>query len=601
MSRMCICLMSFIVVLALVSAAPAAFDPDTDPDLLGHWTFDEGAGTMAADSSGNGNHGTLIGEPQWVEGLFGGAAAFDGVDDYIDTGSTENLPNWTISCWAICPLPPSNSAPTGPIHREQNYQISWHHSNEVFRGTAAISVGGTWYAASFGPMEGETWYHLAATYDGETFSSYKDGVLITANETPSGDASNDSNTLKFGRHALAAQYWGGTVDEIHVFTRALTADEIKVLSPPKPPKVKARKPDPADGTIGVTMPLLQWAKGDTALFHNVYIGSNPEVTEADLVASRQAFPMYYHAAGLQPGATYFWRVDEVEADETVHTGDIWSFIAQDVKAYYPTPVDGTNDASVSPTLNWLPGLNATEHQVYFGDSAEAVGQGAEGTDKGTVAETTFAPGDLEPLASYFWRVDETIAGGEIKAGEVWSFTTALSVDDMESYTDEEGTRIYETWIDGWTNGTGSTVGYVEAPFAEQTIVHGGAQSMPLDYNNVNSPFYSVAEREFSPIQDWTAGGTDTLIVNVQGRSINELAPLYISVEDSAGSGAMIVHPDLEIVAKTTWVEWQIPLSDFAGVNMARVEKMTIGIGDPANPTPDGVGLIYIDDIRLIRP
>jgi len=54
---------------------------------------------------------------------------------------------------------------------------------------------------------------------------------------------------------------------------------------------------------------------------------------------------------------------------------------------------------------------------------------------------------------------------------------------MESYTDDEGNRIYETWIDGWTNNTGSTVGNIQAPFAERAIVHGGKQSMPMDFNN----------------------------------------------------------------------------------------------------------------------
>ena len=98
-------------------------------------------------------------------------------------------------------------------------------------------------------------------------------------------------------------------------------------------------------------------------------------------------------------------------------------------------------------------------------------------------------------------------------GDVWSFTTReyLVVDDMESYTNDDGSRIYETWIDGYAdNSSGSIVGYIEAPFAEQTIIHGGKQSMPFEYNNVNTPFYSEAYREFSPVQNWTVSGADTL-------------------------------------------------------------------------------------------
>ncbi len=123
---------------------------------------------------------------------------------------------------------------------------------------------------------------------------------------------------------------------------------------------------------------------------------------------------------------------------------------------------------------------------------------------------------------YFWRVDEINGDGSISRGFVWSFTLTdyLIVDDFESYDDEEGmdTRIYETWIDGWTAAVknGATVGNWDPPFAEQTIVHGGRQSMPIDYNNVDPPFYSEAYREFSPLQDWTVGGLDTLSLWVRG-------------------------------------------------------------------------------------
>ncbi len=78
------------------------------------------------------------------------------------------------------------------------------------------------------------------------------------------------------------------------------------------------------------------------------------------------------------------------------------------------------------------------------------------------------------------------------------------------------TTIFDTWLDGWVNDNGSTVGYFDAPFAEQAIVHSGDQSMPLEYNNTGSPFYSEAERTFDTSQDWTGGSADTLVVYFQG-------------------------------------------------------------------------------------
>ncbi len=606
MYKSAIGLMCGFLLLGLAGAGFAAdFDPNNDPDLLGYWPFEEGTGTVTADLSGNGNDGTLLGGTLWTEGPWGGAVEFDGVDDYIDTGNAEDLAKWTICCWVKSPAAPAGTSPTGPVHREQNYQFNWNHSDTTFRAATAINVGGTWYAAKYEPLEADTWYHLAATYDGETLSGYRDGELITANSTPSGDPSPESNTLKFGRHAAAAQFFRGTVDEVRVYRRALTADEIRIIAPPKPPQLKAQKPDPADGALDVAVPLLRWTKGETALLHSVYLGTTPELTEADLKAARQPLTLYYHAPGLAPGMTYYWRVDEIEADgATIHTGDVWRFVTQDVNAYYPNPVDGSNTVPVAPTLTWMPALGAVQHQVYLSSDRDAAVQGTAEADKGVLdlADALFAPEPLDSLTTYYWRVDETVAGGAVRTGPVWSFTTVLPVDDFESYTDDEGSRIYETWIDGFTNGnSGSTVGYFNAPFAEQTIVHGGLQSMPMDYNNVEEPFFSEAEQEFLTAQDWTVSGADTLMLYVRGRLRNPEAPLYVGLEDASGQSAAVVHADPAAVTATQWLEWKIPLSEFAGVNAARVKKIYLGVGDRANPQAGGAGRIYVDDIQVTRP
>jgi hypothetical protein len=251
-------------------------------------------------------------------------------------------------------------------------------------------------------------------------------------------------------------------------------------------------------------------------------------------------------------------------------------------------------------LTWLPGQTAIKHHLYFGDSNDAVKQGAAAVDKGELTDPTFTPGALESVTTYYWRVDETVAGGTVRPGPVWKFTTCLSVDDFESYTDEEGSRIYETWIDGWTNGTGSTVGYPTAPFAEQKIVHGGKQSMPLDYNNVKSPFYSEAEREFAPVEDWTVGDVTTLALFVRGRSGNAPAQLYVAVEDSSKKVGVVAYPDTAVTSTTAWTQWKIPLSSFTAVNLAKVKKLYIGLGDRNTPAAGGSGRIFIDDIQVTK-
>jgi hypothetical protein len=397
-----------------------------------------------------------------------------------------------------------------------------------------------------------------------------------------------------GGDAVIEFYWSGPgIDEQII--------PALYLSPTGVANVKARNPKPASGALDVMAPLLEWSAGDRAAFHNVYLGTSPNLTEADLVSPRQYFTIYYHVLGLTPGSTYYWRVDEVEADGvTIHTGDVWTFTMQAMTAYYPAPADGAVGVAVSTMLTWMPGTGAAKHQVYFGTSRDAVAQGAASADKGSVPDAIFAPGALQDMTTYYWRVDETIAGGGVQPGPVWSFTTCLSIDDFENYTDNEGSRIYETWTDGWTNGTGSQAGYANAPFAEQKIVHGGRQSMPLDFNNVKGPFYSEAEQEFPTARDWTAGGANTLVLFVCGRLANAPEKLYVAVEDASKHVAVVVHPNAKIATSGHWNEWQIPLSDFAGVNMAKAKKLIIGLGDRTAPAKGGTGRIFLDDIGAIK-
>jgi hypothetical protein len=363
----------------------------------------------------------------------------------------------------------------------------------------------------------------------------------------------------------------------------------------------ANTPSPADGAVGVFMPLLSWSKGDDGILHNVYLGKAADLTQADLVSPNLPVTMYYHVAGLEPGATYYWRVDEVDATGKVTTGPVWSFVTQDVKAYYPTPVDGDVDVSLAPALTWYPGQAAMKHHLYLGTSLDDVANGAAATDKGELTDATFAATGLDSVTTYYWRVDEVGVGDVIKTGSVWSFTTFLPVDDFESYTDDEGSRIYEIWVDGWTNSTGSTVGNTTAPFAEQTIVHSGTQSMPMDYNNVNAPFYSEAYLEFSPVQDWTDDGLANLKLDFRGLRSNGAGALYVAVEDNAGKSAVAVNADAAAVTATAWTEWNIQLSSLTGVNLTKVKRLYIGVGDRANPAAGGAGRLYIDDIRVTKP
>jgi len=127
-------------------------------------------------------------------------------------------------------------------------------------------------------------------------------------------------------------------------------------------------------------------------------------------------------------------------------------------------------------------------------------------------------------------------------GDVWSFTTGnfLVVEDFEGYTDDQGSRVFDVWIDGWgTQTNGSEVGYANPNFdagehhIETRITHGGRQSMPFSYNNDMK--YSEAVKTLSGSdRDWTREGVDTLSLWFRGYA----ASVGIFVEEPNGTVTM---------------------------------------------------------------
>jgi hypothetical protein len=275
------------------------------------------------------------------------------------------------------------------------------------------------------------------------------------------------------------------------------------------------------------------------------------------------------------------------------------FLFIPAQARQPQPPDGASDVDVQTTLRWRAGRDAISNEVFLGTTdVEALDLVA------TTDGTSYEPGVLDLATTYYWQVD-TVQETESWEGDLWQFTTQefIVVDDFESYTDDIDAReaIFDTWLDGWVNSTGSTVGYLEAPFAERSIVRSGVQSMPLHYDNMVSPFYSEAERRFEVAQDWMVGGASGLSLYFRGSAANSPQTLYVVLEDNTGHAATVRHEEPEALLATEWQQWVIPYGDLAGVNLSRVATMYIGIGNRTNPTAGGTGVVYVDDVAFGRP
>ncbi|MBM4029586.1 MAG: hypothetical protein FJ280_29935, partial [Planctomycetes bacterium] len=265
------------------------------------------------------------------------------------------------------------------------------------------------------------------------------------------------------------------------------------------------------------------------------------------------------------------------------------FLYLPMAARQPSPASGAEGVSLPVTLRWRSGRQAARHDVCLSTDEKKVSEGTA-----PVVSTTVPAFDTDTLAlgrTYYWKVNEVNDAAAVKAwaGDVWSFTTQeyLVVDDFEAYINAEGERIYETWIDGWENKTGSQVGYLEAPFAEQTIVHEGRQSLPLTYTNTSAPFTSETQRFFDEPQDWTRYGVATLTLHFRGAADNT-GQLYVKINNTK-----VLYPgEAANLAKTLWQTWSIDLSP-VGTGLRSVRSLTIGI-EGANAK----GILYFDDIRL---
>jgi hypothetical protein len=141
-------------------------------------------------------------------------------------------------------------------------------------------------------------------------------------------------------------------------------------------------------------------------------------------------------------------------------------------------------------------------------------------------------------------------------------------------------------------------------YTEETIVHGGGQSMPIFYDNNQQGKlkYSEVEKTLSSRRDWTKEGVGVLTIWFRGDAANAAETLYVALNGNA-----IVSNENPAAAQVeTWAEWNIDLSapgGFAdqGVNLANVNTIAIGLGNKKNPVAGGSGKMYIDDIRLYRP
>jgi hypothetical protein len=459
----------------------------------------------------------------------------------------------------------------------------------------------TWATVSWGPGA------FAASHDVYLSDNFED-VQVGAEAAFLGNQTETNFVVGFpgfpypdGLVPGTTYYW--RVDDVEA--DGATKYEGEVWSFTVPPET-AYSPEPADGAQSVEAePVLEWSSGFGAILHTVYFGDTFEDVDGAAGGMPQANTTYMPGA-LKMAQTYYWRVDEFDAVNT-YKGDIWSFTTEG--AVEPlVPANGADGVTQTPVLTWTPGVFGATHEIYFGTDEEAVKEAdtssPEYKGSGNLGEESYEPAQLEWNTNYYWRVDEVNDSHPDSpwTGPVWSFTTAnfLIIDDMESYNDldpsePESNRIFNAWVDGFGDPTnGSLVGYDNPPFAEQTIVHSGSQSMPMSYDN--SVGISEATLTLDASRDWTVRGVNTLTIWFRGSAGNAAENLYVAINGNA----VVNHDNPDAAQRIPWTRWDIDLQSFAemGVDLSNVDSITLGLGNRNNPVDGGTGLMFFDDIRL---
>ncbi len=286
------------------------------------------------------------------------------------------------------------------------------------------------------------------------------------------------------------------------------------------------------------------------------------------------------------------------------------YVYEPNRAWDPSPENiATGIPADTTQLAWQSGDSMEEEKLYFGTDQAAVEAGDASVDKGTVSSPYTLPSALQLGETYYWRI-ETINNttSETWPGDVWSFTVvdSIVVDDFDSYADS--TDLWNYWIDGYTNGTGSWVELRKSTSSTYVdYIHDG-NAMELKYDNTTSgsTSYSEISRTFTNAQDWQSSGTECLSIILHGAEDNNEAPVYVILEDNSGNTGQVNYAEPSELIQESWqefIEWNIDLGKFAdqGVNLQQVKTIYIGVGDRDTATGVASGFIYIDDINLYVP
>ena len=512
----------------------------TDPNLMGWWKFDEGAGATALDWSGHGNHARLMGSPKWTAGYDGDALKLDGSDDYAVLpigGLISSMSSATFTTWV-------NFSNIGGAW-QRIFDFGSGPGTYIFLCPRTGTGGPMRLAITTGGGAGESlidssntlpsgWHHVAAVVTSANIQLYLDGEVIASGSTslvPSDLGQTSSNWLGRSQYPADA-YFNGSLDDFRIYDYALSADDIVKTMRGDP--LLAWDASPADGTtpdVKTALPL-NWSAGEKASEHDVYFGidavavDNADISTPEIYRGRQAATSYTPPEGVEwGGGPYYWRIDEFNSDGTISRGRVWSFTVADFIL-----------------IDDFESYDAGDNQIWYAWH-DGLGYGAPGIEPYFAGNGTGAAVGDETTRSYMEEAIVHSGGRSLpfnydnnKQGFAKYSETELTLTSPRDWTQQDVAEL-SLWFRGYPASVGS---FVEGPAGTYTMTGSGVDIW--DVSGIGTGFHDEFHFAFK-----TLTGPGSIVAKVESISNTDpWAKAGVMIRETLDAGSrhtmMVVTP-----------------------------------------------------------
>lgn len=196
-------------------------------DVVGYYGLDTGTGVVAYDETGGSNDGRLVSSPSWVTGKIGSSLSFSGSNYVNAPDDSQTSTNLSFSGWlnadSFSNGPTAFGRFTGSGSSNGEWMVSQGAGNTI---TATLRMGATNYVAMASLPSINVWHHISGSYDGTNLRLYVNGAIADTEFVNGGNLPTVSTALTIGSRATGTNGWVGEVDELKVYSKALSDREI---------------------------------------------------------------------------------------------------------------------------------------------------------------------------------------------------------------------------------------------------------------------------------------------------------------------------------------------------------------------------------------